>query len=319
MYYRYKGVDYMQQDLSAYDIKPLTITICAYRVNTEGKFPFQEFLMVNNPCNDLNELIFPFMMLPQLTNNYEIDNKEILYQASYTLSHIVQFNYISDIAHVDGYIQHDDEIFIFMDITKTIKDNMFGHFVLVDEIVNRKKMNNMFVKSSISTFFELNDSLCFLLDEKEYLYEVPTVAYTFKDKSKMNFTSIFGEPNRNGILGPYYYFTSYKNANDRKPKGGGIIRFAVFTGNTKYIENMPNDPIDESDIKKQKLVDEKTDHSFEVLTMRITDYAGSWSEKFDSVYLGELELDNGERLKNTDVPILVIKEYRQQVPLSVHF
>ena len=206
-----------------------------------------------------------------------------------------------------------------MDITKSIKDNMFGHFVLVDEIVNRRKMNNMLIKSSISTFFELNDSLCFLLDENECLYEVPTVAYTFKDKSKLNFTAIFGEPNRNGILGPYYYFTGYKNANDRKPKGGGIVRFAVFTGNTKYIENMPNDPIDESDIKKQKLADENIDHSFEVLTMRITDYDGSWSENFDSAYLGELELDTGEHLKNAEIPALVIKEYRQQVPLTVHF
>jgi hypothetical protein len=97
------------------------------------------------------------------------------------------------------------------------------------------------------------------------------------------------------------------------------IDFATINNYEFFLFTESDNLIDESDIKKQKLVDEKTDHSFEVLTMRITDYAGSWSEEFDSVYLGELELDNGERLKNTDVPILVIKEYRQQVPLSVHF
>jgi len=319
MYYRYKGVDYMQEHLSNYDFQPLSITICAYRVNTEGKYPFQEFLMVNNPCSELNELMFPFMMLPQLTNDDEKYKKEILYQASYVLSHIIDFNFISDVARVDGFTQHDNEIFIFMDITKSIKENLFGHFVLIDEIMNRKKMNNSFIKNSITSFFELNDSYCFLLDENENLYEVPIVAYTYKDKSKLNFTSIFGETNKNGILGPYYYFTSYKFSNDNKPKGGGIIRFAIFTGKTKYIENMPNDPTDDSIIKNQRLLDEKLDYSYEVLTIRITDYEGKWSNNYDSAYLGNLELDNGEHLKPEDTCILVIKNYNQQVPLSVHF
>jgi hypothetical protein len=51
--------------------------------------------------------------------------------------------------------------------------------------------------------------------------------------------------------------------------------------------------------------------------MRISDHNGQWSEFNDSVFLGKIELDNGEYLKNT--PVYVLKEYEQQIPLSYHF
>ena len=51
--------------------------------------------------------------------------------------------------------------------------------------------------------------------------------------------------------------------------------------------------------------------------MRITDYDGKWAEEYDSCYLGHIELDNGEYLKGT--PILAVKEYNQQIPLSYHY
>ena len=51
--------------------------------------------------------------------------------------------------------------------------------------------------------------------------------------------------------------------------------------------------------------------------MRISDHDGKWSEFYDSVFLGKIELDNGDYLKNT--PIYVLKEYEQQIPLSYHF
>ena len=55
----------------------------------------------------------------------------------------------------------------------------------------------------------------------------------------------------------------------------------------------------------------------EVLTMRISDHDGKWSEHNDSVFLGKIELDNGSYLKNT--PIIVLKDYHQQIPLSYHY
>jgi hypothetical protein len=95
----------------------------------------------------------------------------------------------------------------------------------------------------------------------------------------------------------------------------GLIRFAIFIGNVKYIENYPNDPVDESEIKKQRLQDQNLDQNIERLTMRITDHDGKWADNYDSVYLGNLELDDGNFLKKQ---LFVVKEYNQQMPLSYH-
>ena len=56
---------------------------------------------------------------------------------------------------------------------------------------------------------------------------------------------------------------------------------------------------------------------YENLTLRITDYDGNWAKNYDSVYIGDIELDNGEKMKNT--PIYVVKKYEQQISLSYHF
>ena len=51
--------------------------------------------------------------------------------------------------------------------------------------------------------------------------------------------------------------------------------------------------------------------------MRISDHDGNWTNDADSCYLGNIELDNGDRLKNT--PMIVLKNYNQQIPLSYHY
>jgi hypothetical protein len=91
----------------------------------------------------------------------------------------------------------------------------------------------------------------------------------------------------------------------------------LFIGNLKYIENILTDPEDDSEIKQQRLLDENLDQNIERLTMRISDHNGKWAKTYDSAYLGKTELDNGDFLKNT--PIIVLKEYDQQKPLSYHY
>lgn len=149
-------------------------------------------------------------------------------------------------------------------------------------------------------------------------------------------------------MGPYFYFTNFTNAikdalynlvnskdssakqikNDTIFKSitekinvvsrkCGIVRFALFLGLTKYIENSPNDNIDESQIKLQRLEDNNLDQQHERLTMRISDYDGQWADTYDSCYLGDIELDNGEKIQNS--PLFVLKEYIQQIPLSYHY
>jgi hypothetical protein len=85
----------------------------------------------------------------------------------------------------------------------------------------------------------------------------------------------------------------------------------------KVIENFPNDEIDSSVTKRERISDVNLDKNMEILTMRISDHDGKWAENYDSVFLGKIELDNGAYLKNT--PIYVVKTYEQQIPLSYHF
>ena len=85
----------------------------------------------------------------------------------------------------------------------------------------------------------------------------------------------------------------------------------------KVIENSINNETDKSATKKERLLEPNLDSILEELTIRISDHDGKWSEYYDSVYLTQVKLDNDEYLKNT--PIIVVKEYDQQVPLSCHY
>ena len=97
----------------------------------------------------------------------------------------------------------------------------------------------------------------------------------------------------------------------------GVIRFALFMEKIKFIQNLQSDELDDSEIKKERLNDTLLDKNYEKLTMRISDHNGKWTKKYDSIFLGNsIELDNGEKMDN--VPIIVLKEYEQQLPLSHH-
>jgi hypothetical protein len=218
---------------------------------------------------------------------------------------------------------------------------MFG---LLDEIINHHNICNIKINESVSDFFISNHQFCYLSNRDNEHYEIPVVGYVGRKENKLNFTYIFGNNKdvNNPILGPFYYFTDFNNVvinqlksldyktitklftknsnnnnNNNNNNKNGIVRFALFMGLTKYIENQPNDPIDESIIKKERLNDSTMDPKFEQLTMRVTDYDGIWSNTYDSCYLGQIDLDNGEKMPN--VPLFVLKDYSQQVPLSYHF
>jgi hypothetical protein len=81
-------------------------------------------------------------------------------------------------------------------------------------------------------------------------------------------------------------------------------------------QNFSSDKLDGSYMKREKLSDRSNDTRYESLINRITDYDGTWSEHYDSVYLGYIKLDNGDVLKNT--PCIVVKSFTQYKILSVH-
>lgn len=302
------------------------IKLVAYEVNNTGVYPFLQFLLLKDDFSP--KFSFPFIPLNyNNTNTDQIINMAKILFIGLNLSD----NYETFTKNIvfDGFYENNGEMFLFVDITNVminlydIYSDTHVRFVLVDEILNQKHICDISIDKKVTDFFNINYDFCLLTNDINEPYETPIVSYIGKQDNMINFTYIFGETkqNKDAILGPYYYFTDFYNAAKEEininNKKRGIVRFAVFTKKTKYIENFPNDNIDESETKKMKLNDETLDKNYESLTMRITDYDGKWAEKYDSCYLGHIELDNGEYLKNT--PILVVKEYNQQIPLSYHY
>ena len=242
------------------------------------------------------------------------------------------FEKFNENVEFNGYFYDNDNnnVYLFYDITKCkIQLNDIEKYynkvwlVLLDEILNCKHLCNIKINTQVTNFFNLNDDFCFLLDDNNNSYELPIVSYVGKQENKLNFTYTFGETmsNKNSILGPFYYFTDYFKAFDEAfqhndIKKSGVVRFALFVGRVKYIENYINDNIDSSEIKMQRLEDDTLDKNMEQLLMRIEDHDGKWREIYDSAYLGCLELDNGIIL---DKRTVVVKEYNQQIPLSYHY
>ena len=299
------------------------VKIIAYEVNNEGVYPFLQILLVHDiMCS--NKLVLPYM---PISSDKSIDIYESVKNFMKTLNLSDNMDMFIDNMELNGYYVYNNELTVLIDLTKSkVNINDFDNIIrlaLVTEILDRNDICNVSIDYSVYNFFINNFDYCVLKNENDEIYESPSAGYVYKQNKKLNFTYVFGETKQESpaILGPYYYFTSFYNSlielNNKNEFNSGIVRFAIFAKKTKYVENLPNDNIDESEMKKLKLEDDMINNKLECLTMRITDYDGNWAENYDSCYLGKIELDNGEYLKNT--PIIAIKEYNQQVPLSFHY
>lgn len=327
--YYYTGKDVFQEQPSKKNNAYENIYICGYDVVVGGKYPFLRFLLSKTDTHKLN---FPLFNLFR-----NLDTTEMIKCATSFLHGMLLINNIDTFKqNVDfnGFYEFHENLYLFFDITKCdiiisdIYSNSLSYLALVDEIVNHKKVLNMSVEDDCCSLFIYNDYLSFLKDitcYKKQFYETPTVNFSSKPEKKLNFTYVFGEikQNNEGILGPYYYFydyyTSYQKSFELSELGGpkfGIVRFATFTGKTKFIENNINDEYDKSEMKQQRLTDDAVDVTRERLLMRVSDYAGIWANDYDSASLTELELDNGKIIKPNAT---VLRDFNQQIPISYHY
>ena len=319
--YYYKGLDILEKNIDnilKYNNKIKEIFICGYRVTNTDLYPFLNFLLKNN--FETNELLFPSL----ISNDVSSD---IIFKIAKKMNSLFYNTVYDDKYEYKGFYYYKNNIYLFFDFTncKLIINNTHKNSiiwtVLIDEIINTKHVCNIKINSVITDFFYENTDLMILKNTNEKIYEIPCVTYVGKEFSKLNFTYIFGtsKPDNNFCFGPYYYFTDFKNAVkqciEKNTIKGGIVRFVLFTGLTKVILNNITDSIDNSCIKREII--SKPNNLYENLTLRITDYDGKWAKNYNSVYVGDIELDNGEKMKNT--PIYVVKQYEQQIPLSYHF
>jgi hypothetical protein len=198
----------------------------------------------------------------------------------------------------------------------------------MDEIINSRNVCNFQINSIVTDLFLQNPELINLTDSNKNNYELPVAAYTGRQDSQINCVTVFGAGTTTedfeALVGPYYYFTDYDNALNmftyEPKKRNGIIRFALFMGNMKVPLNSSNDMPDLSEKTQKLLLKDITATTREYKTVRsllkVSDRDGKWSEDYDSIYIGKIQLDDCN--ENKYGPYWVTKLYEQQSPLTYH-
>ena len=354
-YYNYESTNNLEGNIDYYlrENEITHVNICAYVIDNKNKYPFLKYLLFKNFLNEVLE--FPKIMI---WNGF-LDSPKIQAKSEkYVYDILALKDYAKYVETVEfkGFYVNNNNVYIFynltdceMEINDIYRENRLW-FGLITEIVNDQHICNFVIDPNVYSFFIENNDFCFLKNEKNENYILPFIGYSGKNDKLLHFTYIFGvtKKDKSAILGPYYYFSNYTNAireggwsPDGKPEyshgclltesanggnlanggkyvKGGIVRFALFLDKIKFIQNAPYDKTDLSEIKKERLYDESLNINYERLTTRISDHDGMWSQIYDSVYLGtNVELDNGEKVQHA--PIIVIRDYDQQVPLSYHY
>ena len=324
-------MDYTYTPVEKYKPKIYNVTngtnvvLCCYKTFNIDERPFLQYLLsdVNGSLDFPRYTVSfnPFRVndigvdIPNDTNKYELSSRKIFTIVRKFLLQTTKIEYHNMV--YTGYKKYNGDIYFFIDLSISSKFKNFydSQLCLIDEMVNIKRVYNKPIDPRVTNFVQNNVASFTMLDDKNNkALEIPTAVYLGCNESNLNFTYTFGnnKSHDNTMLGPYYYFTNFENAS----KYFGVVRFAIFTSHMLVKQNLPNDEIDESLLKKQRLNDQRLNHKYELMTQRITDYDGKWAANYDSVYLGHMELDDGQILKNT--PIIVVKSHDQQIPLDYY-
>ena len=313
--YKYRALESLTKNMG--EITDVDyVVICPYSINTEGVAPFLQFGLINDGIS-LN-------FIKILWTEFSVD--------------------LEALSNFNGHLLENRTLYLFFDY-RPDNAGMFllmfpvQSFVLADEIMNHRMVCRTAISIDVLDFFTRHNEFLYLENSRGKVYELPAVAYrgTFAENTK--FMSTFGVScsQSDAVMGPYYYFTDYINAMkqavvpteeqlandefkkylsaDNKYKNGSVLRFALFLGKTKVVLNRPSDNIDESQMKQYLLSNDETS-SMARLTMRISDYDGTWTKQYDSVYVGKVDLDDGTKYMNS--PLWVVKDYNQQTYLSSH-
>ena len=324
-------MDYTYTPVEKYKPKIYNVTngtnvvLCCYKIFDTTERPFLQYLLADvNGTLDFQRYTVSFnpfrvndigVDIPNDTNKYELSSRKIFTIVRKFLLQTTKIEHHNMV--YTGYKKYNGDIYLFIDlsISSKIKNLCDSQFCLIDEMVNIERVYNKPINPRVTNFVQNNMASFTILDDKNNkALEIPTAVYLGCDESNLNFTYTFGnkKSHDNTMLGPYYYFTNFENAS----KYYGSVRFAIFTGHMLVKQNFPNDEIDESLLKQQRLNDQRLNHKYELMTQRITDYDGRWAANYDSVYLGHMELDDGQILKNT--PVIVVKSHDQQMPLDYY-
>ncbi len=301
------------------------IFICMYRIckSTRNKIIYKEFLQYLLYKID-NNIIFPFKIY---------DKGDPLKIADNLVKTILQKK-----ISCDGYLSLSNNHYFFYNNKSSIKvkkisiaDNYW--WALIDEICNHNKIVNFPIFPSCYIIFYKNPSLIYLKKGIRNI-DIPIVAFFGDTIQMIPYTASLGlRSSPYKTFGPYYYFTNYiksihwgsftsnykerqifnKKVTDVNGKyiQGGIIRFALFLDNYDCLLYTKNN-------QYYELFDHLDNYHLHKKRKKIKTHGlGEWTEKFDSIILGNIKYNKLSGYFNINTEY-VLKKFEQQISLSTH-
>jgi len=329
--YIYNGINELNQNIDDYFFyinekgKTPIVNICAYHVNNDHRCPFLKYFLFKTTKENGEIFKFP---------NFECESVTNVITKSISIMQILCLTYYKEAEYIfKGFTGDSDNLYLFFDCSSLNLDsykmsrNNDLWLVTIDEIINQEKVCNFCIDNKVVDFFRNNINFLYLNDTDGNIIETPTVVYSDFSRKQIDFVSIFGVStmNEESLMGKYYYFTDYQNA--IKKSGwlnestgcGGIIRCVLFLGKMKVPLNKQYDNVDQSNVTKDMLLkyhENSAEYKKIKMMIRVSDRDGLWTKDYDSIYLGKIDLDDGNVFE--DYPLWVVKDYNQQVVLSSH-
>jgi hypothetical protein len=289
--FNYTGLEYLNEDLSSLVSKlneNNKIHICAYNINTISKYPFLQYFLYKPYSNDnINNFSFPYF--------YYKDGIDLI-SKSMSIIHVLCSTFYKDtIFNFKGFLIENNDVYLFFDCSHMIIDTLHLTInndlwlVIIDEIINHKNVYGFNIENNVSDLFIKYNKLSYLIDDENEHYPLPIIGYANCLYNQIDFVSTFGIYLNNGLFGNYYYFTDFINAQKHNNDKYGLVRCILFTDHLYIIYN--NDDYIKEDIIK------------------------NWHLLFDTLYIGNIELDDASF---TEGPIWIIKNYDQYHVISCH-
>ena len=291
------------------------ISFCIYRIvhcksQQNVKFPFLQYLLFKYPTSSSSTsdlMVFPFIK----------KSKNILTNAKKFIKQLIN----KDIP-IEGFIEKNKTVFLFYNFNAFYEPYINKVFLMskknslwwciMDEICNHKKVITFPIHKSVYELFYKNPTLIYI-KRKEKRIEIPSISYygnffnflpmiaafgqqaSSKNKEKQIYFSSFRKAVRYGAWSPLYnqkyIYDEQVSDIDGKYFKGGIIRFAIFLGNSKIINDTEFSQLN-------SVIDNK-----------------SWKSQFQSLFITEVKF--GNQLLYVE-PEYILKNFLQQTPLSYH-
>ena len=258
----YKNFKYLDDSLLSQDFNSITlednldeyhISLCIFKINQGLDIPFLQYLFSNNSTG----IKFPSKQLELKViqniindnddndddelNNYFFDNIQSIFKVTFDIDDIDIKNLLR------GFIFHNNAFYIFVDITDIYNNYDIFYtgdfkFSIIDEIINRTKINDIPIPSEYTSLFNENEDIKYLVDYDNNNISLPIICYScISDNEGIYSNEYYSSDNQMSIInntidheiyGNIFLFSLDAISNNYE----NIKRFALFINDVENLE-----------------------------------------------------------------------------------